>query len=88
MFCLAGIGGRVSGIMKSTEAAGRILAVDGCVADCARRCLEVAGFTRCAHLRLSDLGMKKGETTIDEDSISRVVSAAVERLRASGCEKG
>ena len=29
MFCLAGIGGRVSGIMATTQAAARILAIDG-----------------------------------------------------------
>ena len=30
LFCLAGIGARVPGIMKTTEAAARILAIDGC----------------------------------------------------------
>jgi uncharacterized metal-binding protein len=30
MFCLAGIGGRVSGILASTESAAQILAIDGC----------------------------------------------------------
>ena len=35
MFCLAGVGGRVSGIMKTTEAAGERLVIDGCALDCA-----------------------------------------------------
>lgn len=30
MFCIVGIGGRVSGIMESTKAADLILAIDGC----------------------------------------------------------
>jgi uncharacterized metal-binding protein len=30
MFCLAGVGGRVGGIMKTTESADKILAIDGC----------------------------------------------------------
>ena len=33
MFCMAGIGGRISGIMKTTEAAEMILAIDGCALD-------------------------------------------------------
>jgi len=37
MFCLAGIGGRVSGIMASTEAAAKMLAIDGCPLDCAKK---------------------------------------------------
>ena len=44
MFCLAGVGGRVSGIMKTTEAAGARLVIDGCAMDCAKNCLEQAGF--------------------------------------------
>src|SRR4030042_3189527 len=57
MFCLAGIGGRVSGIMKTTEAASKILAIDGCTLNCAGRCLEEAGFTEFEHLELADLDM-------------------------------
>ncbi len=62
MFCLAGIGGRVSGIMKTTEAAVSILAIDGCPLDCAKKSLEEAGFKKVNHLRLSDLGFEKGQT--------------------------
>jgi uncharacterized metal-binding protein len=39
MFCLAGIGGPVSGIIRSTEAAASILAIDGCVLDCTQKSL-------------------------------------------------
>src|SRR5512133_4161781 len=60
MFCLAGIGGRVSGIMATTEAASKILAIDGCPLNCARHSLEQAGFTTFEHLQLSDLGLVKG----------------------------
>lgn len=50
MFCIAGISGRVSGIMKTTEAAQAILAIDGDPLNCARQCLEEAGFTKLKHL--------------------------------------
>ena len=76
MFCLAGIGGRISGIVKSTEAAASILAIDGCTLDCARKSLEEAGFKRINHLRLTDLGFEKGSTEIDPDSFAQVVDKA------------
>ncbi len=43
MFCTAGIGGRVSGIMKTTESADKILAIDGCPSNCVKNSLEQAG---------------------------------------------
>ena len=46
MFCTVGIGGRVSGIMKTTESAGKILALDGCGMDCVKNSLQQAGFTK------------------------------------------
>ncbi len=80
MFCLAGIGGRVSGIMKSTEAAAKILAIDGCPLNCARKCLEVAGFSNFEHLQLADLDMKKGATPMTDENIAKVYSASLGKL--------
>ncbi|MYL82998.1 zinc-binding protein [Desulfovibrio aerotolerans] len=74
MFCLAGIGGRVSGILKTAEAASRIMAIDGCPLNCARKTLEEAGFTNFAHVQLADLGFKKGESPATEE---RVLAAAM-----------
>lgn len=80
MFCLAGIGGRVSGIMETTKAAAAILAIDGCPLDCARKTLEEADFTQFEHLRLSDLGMEKGKSPATEDLVDKVVSRGRARL--------
>jgi uncharacterized metal-binding protein len=76
MFCLAGIGGRVSGIMKSTEAASTILAIDGCALDCTKKTLEEAGFKRFTHLRITDLGFEKGKTEVDAKSMAKVTEKA------------
>jgi uncharacterized metal-binding protein len=73
MFCLAGIGGRVSGILKTTETAVFVLAIDGCPLDCAKKSLEEAGFKKINHLRLSDHGFEKGQTVVDEPNIARVM---------------
>ena len=82
MFCLAGIGGRVSGIMETTRAASAVLAIDGCPLDCARKTLEEAGFTRFEHLRLSDMGMEKGKSPATEGQVAKVVSQGKARLLA------
>jgi len=58
MYCMTGIGGRVSGILETTKAAAKILAIDGCPLDCARKCLEEAGFSSFAHLRVTDFGLR------------------------------
>jgi uncharacterized metal-binding protein len=80
MFCLAGIGGRVSGIVATTQAAARILAIDGCPLDCARKTLEQAGFAQFEHLQLSDLGMEKGKTPASEEAVATVVARGKARL--------
>ena len=74
MFCLAGVGGRVSGIMATTGAAGAILAIDGCPLDCARKTLEEAGFTEFQHVRLSDLDMEKGKSPATDERVAAAVS--------------
>lgn len=80
MFCLAGIGGRIGGIMKNTEAAAKILAIDGCPLNCVKACLEQAGFNTFQHLQLADLGMEKGKSPATEDRIAQAASAGAAKL--------
>jgi uncharacterized metal-binding protein len=80
MFCLAGVGGRVSGIMKTAESASAILAIDGCPLDCAKQCLEQAGFNNFHHLRLADLGMEKGSSPPTQDRIGLAAEKAAQLL--------
>lgn len=82
MFCTVGVGGRVSGIMKTTEAAQAILAIDGCPLECVKNCLEEAGFKDFKHLKLADLGMKKGETEVSEENIAIITGKGCEMLQA------
>lgn len=81
MFCLAGIGGRVSGIMKTTEAAAKVLAIDGCPLDCAKHTLEQAGFKGYQHVQLADLGMEKGKTPPTPENVAKVAAAGAVRLK-------
>ena len=80
MYCLAGIGGRVNIIMKNTQAAGAILAIDGCPTECVRHCLEEAGFADFAHLQLAGLGLEKGQTPVSSENVTFAADAGTKRL--------
>jgi uncharacterized metal-binding protein len=76
MFCTAGLGGRIGGILKITEAAEGVFAIDGCPLDCVKSSLEQAGFTAFRHLQLADLGLEKGKSPVTEESVNKVAAQA------------
>jgi uncharacterized metal-binding protein len=80
MFCTVGIGGRVSGIMKTTEAADAVLAIDGCPLNCVKQSLELAGFTGYKHLQLADLGLEKCSSPVTDANIDKVAAKGKELL--------
>ena len=59
MYCLAGIGGHISGIIESTKAAKKVIAIDGCPVACAMNTLKHAGFTVDKHVVVTELDIKK-----------------------------
>lgn len=59
MSCIAGVGGGVTGLVRTAQSGRRILALDGCVLKCAAACLAHAGVVANTHLVLSDYGVKK-----------------------------
>ena len=54
-FCLAGIGGHVSGMIESTKAGKMLIAIDGCPVACAKKTLEHAGFQIQEYVQTTDL---------------------------------
>jgi uncharacterized metal-binding protein len=80
MFCLAGISGKVELIEVNARGADRILVVDGCDSDCAKKTMEFGGFTGFIHLRVSDLGMEKGKTPVTDERIAMVAAKLRELL--------
>ena len=77
MFCLAGIAGGVELTVVNTQAANRMLVVDGCDSDCAKKTMEKNGFPDFTHLRVTDLGCEKGKTPVTEERVAE----AANRLR-------
>jgi uncharacterized metal-binding protein len=80
MSCMAGIGAKIPAMIETTEAASKVLAIDGCQLDCAKVSLEQAGFAGFEHLRLTDMGMEKGQTAVTEERIQKVVAQGAAKL--------
>lgn len=80
MFCTVGLGGKISGILATTESAARILAIDGCPLNCVKSSLEQAGFSKYEHLQLADLGMEKGKTPPSQEAVAKVAEAGAAML--------
>ena len=66
--------------MATTEAASRILAIDGCPLNCVKHCLEQAGFKGFEHLQMADLGLEKGKTPVNDESIATVAAKGAQML--------
>jgi uncharacterized metal-binding protein len=82
MYCLAGIGGRVTGMVAMTKAAGFRLAMDGCTVGCASKILEQAKVGPFRQICVTDLGFEKGATDVTEEAIAVVARAAEQELLA------
>ncbi|MDP8216729.1 MAG: putative zinc-binding protein [Candidatus Kaelpia imicola] len=76
MFCLAGIGAHVDGMIESAKSADKIISIDGCPAMCARRLLEHAGFVPEPYV-LKQFGFEKGKSEINDNVISDVTSRII-----------
>lgn len=81
MMCTAGIGGRISGIMKSTEGTDEIVVIDGCSLNCTRKSLELAGFTVNTHIVLTELGVVKNkQLDVDKNEVNEILAKVEEDL--------
>jgi len=73
MLCLSGVGAHIPGMIESTKAANKIIAIDGCPVSCSKKTLEHAGF-RVMAFNLKDMGFEKGKTKVNEDTIEKTAS--------------
>jgi uncharacterized metal-binding protein len=59
IYCLAGIGAHIEGMIESVRSAKRIVALDGCSVACARKTIEHAGLTVTDWICVTDEGVAK-----------------------------
>ena len=81
MFCLAGIGAGIQGMIQSARDADVNLLIDGCGVDCARKCFERVGLTNFVQVRVTDLGIEKSKAVrATPAQIEQAVAAARDAL--------
>jgi uncharacterized metal-binding protein len=81
LYCLAGLGAELDNFIATTKESSRILAIDGCPVDCAKKVLQKNGFTDVEFLRITDLGYVKGKTAVTESIIDAVTTQASDLLK-------
>jgi uncharacterized metal-binding protein len=73
MYCLAGIGGHLSGFVQSAKDVPQMVAVDGCPTGCAKAILEKAEVPIQNYLVLTELGIEKNKNfQLKREEIDRV----------------
>ena len=76
MFCLAGIGGHLSGFVQSARDVPQMIAIDGCETDCTKATLEHAEVPVKGYLVLTGLGIEKNKDFIlKKDEVQKVKDA-------------
>jgi uncharacterized metal-binding protein len=79
IYCLAGIGAHVTGIVESTRSAGRVLVIDGCAVACGKKAVEHTGLAVTDYLDVTAEGIEKNH---DFDLEPAHVTAVVGRARS------
>lgn len=83
MFCLAGVGARISGFVKSAEGADNILVIDGCPLNCAAKTLKEVSIENFMHITVTELGLVKGQCGVSEANIAMIYHKASDLLKES-----
>lgn len=81
MFCLAGLGAGIQGMIQTAKDADVNLVIDGCPMDCAKKVFEKAGITNYTYLKVTDLGIEKSKgIRCTDEQVAKVVAQAREIL--------
>jgi uncharacterized metal-binding protein len=76
MFCLAGVGGCLSGFVQSAKDVPAMVAIDGCEIGCAKAILENAEIPTKNYLVLTELGIEKNKDfNLKAEDIQKVKAA-------------
>ncbi len=83
MFCLAGLGAGIQGMVQTAKDADLNVVLEGCPMDCAKKVFDKLGLTNYAQIKCTDLGMEKvkGVRATDEQ-VARLVAKAREVIAA------
>ena len=81
MFCLAGLGAEIPGMIETAKAADVNLVIDGCAVDCAKKVFDKVGLKNYTQIRVTDLGIEKAKgVPVKPEQVDKVVAKARELL--------
>jgi len=81
MFCLAGIGGQLSGFVQSARDVAGMVVIDGCSLGCAKASLENAQVPMKSYIVLTDLGIEKNkDLNLKPEEVLKVKEAVKEAI--------
>lgn len=74
MYCLAGLGGHVPGIIEATKQAKKVIVVDGCPVACSKKMVEHVGINVDHHIIITEEGIEKtpGKFDIAEEEMQKI----------------
>lgn len=81
MFCLAGLGADIPGMIQTARGADVNLIIDGCAMDCAKKTFDRHEITNTRQITVTDLGIEKAKgVRCTQDQVEKVVAKAKETL--------
>jgi uncharacterized metal-binding protein len=88
IFCLGGLPTGAPTVLDKTQRVKRIVVVDGCPLNCARKIVEAAGFTPHTAITLvDDCGIKKGSPSqYTADDLALVAARILAAIQDGGAE--
>ena len=80
MYCLAGVGGLLSGFVQSAKDTPQMVAIDGCSIGCAKAILEKADVPLNSYIVVTDLDIEKNHDLALNHRDTQKVKEAVKQL--------
>ena len=81
IYCLAGIGAHIDGMVETTRGVKRIVALDGCQVACAKMTIEHTGLTVTDWICVTEEGMEKNhQFKLAPEEINLIVQRTRESL--------
>lgn len=86
IYCLAGIGGHLSGFVQSAKDVPVLVAIDGCPVGCTKAILDHAQVPLKHYLVVTEEGIEKNKNfKLDRSDIERVKEAVKRVLKGAPC---
>ena len=80
IYCLAGIGAHIDGMVESARGAKRIVALDGCQVACAKKTIEHAGLKVTDWICVTEEGISKSHNLLLEQADIELITQRTRKL--------